>query len=413
MIIEASTLKGSIKAPDSKSHGHRVFILSALANSFTTIRFHSPLSEDLLVTLMALKSMGADVFTGSNEIVITPIKATPPSVSINFVESGSSLRMLLPVIAALGIELEATGEGKLPDRPLEDLMNLMEAHGVTFSSKTLPFKMTGKLTGGTWEIPGDVSSQYISGLLMAQAMVEEPTEIKLTTELRSPGYVEMTKEVLRDFGLTVENGKVTGEITTPGSITLEGDWSGAAFYLTAGAITGPITVEGLNVNSSQPDRAIVEILKDFGANVEVGDSEVKVSPGLIRGQEISIGSYPDLFMPIAVLGAYAHGKTFITDASVLRDKESDRFKAMETVLGDFGIETNSTEDSLEIIGGNLQSAHSHSFNDHRIAMAVTLLAMAQGGSMDNPYVIGKSYPEFYLDFVNLGGHLWDPALAKD
>src|SRR5699024_9503506 len=145
MIIEASTLKGSIKAPDSKSHGHRVFILSALANSFTTIRFHSPLSEDLLVTLMALKSMGADVFTGSNEIVITPIKATPPSVSINFVESGSSLRMLLPVIAALGIELEATGEGKLPDRPLEDLMNLMEAHGVTFSSKTLPFKMTGKL----------------------------------------------------------------------------------------------------------------------------------------------------------------------------------------------------------------------------------------------------------------------------
>ncbi len=413
MIIEASTLRGSINAPDSKSHGHRAFILSALANSFTTIRFNSPLSEDLLVTLMALRSIGADVFMGSHEVVITPIKATPASASINFVESGSSLRMLLPVIAALGIELEVTGEGKLPSRPLEDLMKLMEEHGVIFSSRTLPFKMTGKLTGGKWKIPGDVSSQYISGLLMAAAVVDEPVEIELTSEFRSPGYVEMTKDVMREFGLTVEDGKVSGEIITPGSITLEGDWSGASFYLTAGAITGPITVEGLDMNSNQPDRAIVDILRDFGANVQVREDEITVSPGLIRGQEVSIKPYPDLFMPVSVLGAYAHGTTSIKDASVLRRKESDRLEAMEKVLGDFGVEVEAGEDFLEITGGNLKSAHSQNFNDHRIAMAITLLAMAQGGSMDHPYVIGKSYPEFYVDFINLGGKLWDPASERE
>lgn len=412
MIIEASTLKGSIKAPDSKSHGHRVFILSALANTFTTVKFNSPLSEDLLVTLMALKAMGADVFMGSHEIVITPIRQKVPSMSVNFVESGSSLRMLLPVIAALGIELEATGEGKLPERPLRELMELMEAHGVHFSSYKLPFKMSGKLTGGKWEIPGDVSSQYISGLLMAQAIVEEPTEIVLTTELKSPGYVEMTKDVMREFGLTVEDGVVSGKITSPGSIELEGDWSGAAFYLTAGAITGPIIVEGLNLDSSQPDRKILEILEKFGATVKVEKDQIQVIPGLIRGQEISIESHPDLFMPLAVLGAYARGNTLITHASALRDKESDRLEAMESVLNDFGIETKSTEDSLEITGGNIKSAYSHSFNDHRIAMAVTLLAMAEGGSLDKPYVIGKSYPAFYQDFLNLGGKLWDPDLEE-
>lgn len=404
-----SKLSGQIMAPDSKSYGHRLLILAALGDKTTTINYRPPISMDLLTTIEVLKAMGAKIILRRNYLIVEPIREIPHSIKVNFAESGTSLRLLLPIIASLGIECRADGKGQLPNRPISELIALMGDHGVNFSNSRLPFTMSGKFTGSHWKIPGNISSQYISGLLLGSMLQDKRPQIELTTAPVSKSYIDLTIAIMESFGLKVENientYRVKGGIQSPKLISIEGDWSSAAFYLVAGAFQGPITITGLDLNSIQGDKKILKILKDFGAKIELKKDKITVSKDRFKGTSIDIDPTPDLFMPVCLLGAMANSKTIIYNIHRLKDKESNRINAMESVLRAFGINCTVEKNKFLIEASELKFGKTESFGDHRIAMAASILASVSGGIVEDVEVVEKSYPNFFIDYINLGGDI--------
>ena len=389
--LENSILRGSVDAPPSKSAAHRALICSFLAGGGNVEGIIS--SNDMNATVGALDALknGKD--------------------TINCLESGSTLRFIIPVAAALGKSVCFTGEGRLPERPVKEYISLLEAHGVKCKSNGfLPLEISGKLTGGRFEIRGDISSQYITGLLLALPLLKEKSEIVLTTPLQSKPYVDMTIKVLKDYNITVEETK-TGYIIPenqcfrPCNTKVEGDWSQAAFFLSAGAVNGDITVCNLDMNSTQGDREIVDILKRFGADIKVFENSVRARKSELSGIEIDAGNIPDLVPVLAVVAACAKGKTVIKNAERLRLKESDRIESVVSNLRKAGIEVCETPDGMIIEGGNAKGAQLCGFNDHRIVMAFSVLALEANGKtvISDAMSINKSYPGFFEDYSLLGG----------
>ena len=388
--LNSSVLCGSLIAPLSKSDVHRAAICSFLAGSELS---SAASSNDINATKNALKALS------KNEQVI------------NCGESGSTLRFLIPIAAALGKAVTFTGEGRLPERPVGEYLRLLGQHGVKCEySKTLPFAISGKLTPGLFELQGNVSSQYVTGLLFALPLLDGNSEIRLLTPLQSKPYVNMTLKTLARFGIVfneTENGYYIkgNQSYKECNYPLEGDWSQAAFFLAGGALTGDVTLRGLDINSPQGDREIVNILRRFGAEVTLSENGVRVKKSHLRAIKLDVSDIPDLVPVIAVLAAFAEGETEITGGERLRLKESDRITSVVCNLKKMGVDVTETTDGMVINGGSVKGASLDGYNDHRIVMAFSIAAAAAEGEtvISDALSINKSYPEFFSDYLSLGG----------
>ena len=390
--IQKSNISGTVQVPPSKSAAHRALICSFLAGGGNV----SPLidSKDMQATLGVISALKCD----------NPVA--------DCIESGSTLRFMIPVAAALGKTVKFVGRGKLPERPIGDYLRLLPEHGVKCDcTGTLPLTVSRQLTPGRFEIAGNVSSQYITGLLLALPILDGDSEIVLTTELQSKPYVDMTVKVMADFGVKVEERENSyfipgNQVYLKRDYTVEADWSQAAFFMVAGALFGDVTLTGLDVNSAQGDKEIADILKKFGADVTVDDDSVVVKKSQLHGIEIDATNIPDMVPSLAVAGAYASGKTVITGAERLRYKESDRIESIVYNLKKLGADVEETKDGMIITGGTLHAANMKGFNDHRIVMAMTVAATGVDGlsTIDDAQSINKSYPDFFNDFNSIGGN---------
>lgn len=406
MTVHPGRLSGSVPAIPSKSAAHRLLILAALAGEKTEIACPA-VSKDILATADCLRALGTDVARHSWGFSVTPGKA-PKGADLPCGESGSTLRFLLPVAAALGVEATFHLEGRLPQRPLAPLDGQLTARGVTLTRPTEDtLRCAGQLTPGDFTLPGNVSSQYVTGLLLALPLLSGASTLTVTGQVESAPYIALTEEALSQFGALPEKTNWQYEISprryqSPGKARVEGDWSNAAFFLAAGA-----SVTGLNEQSRQGDRAILELLQRFGATVREQEDTAAVSWDQLHGIDIDASAIPDLVPILAVLAAVAEGKTRIFNAQRLRLKESDRLTAVAALLQNLGGSVEVTADGLLIEGTGLSGGRVESFSDHRIAMAAAVAGTlaSQPVTIHGAGAVEKSYPGFFQDFQALGGIL--------
>lgn len=412
VIIRPTRVRGSIRPPASKSYGHRLLITSALADSPVDI-YGLCKCDDVKVTIDCLRNLGSDIKKIDDYFHVKPIKRIDEEqICLNFGQSGSSARFLLPIVAALGIPAKMIGEGRLPERPIGQLTSLLRRHGVNVSSDRLPIEISGTLRGEEFEIDGSVSSQFVSGMLFALSATGRKSKLTLVGDIQSANYIEMTLEVLKEFGIvpTREGRSFLFDGKTPcaakNALVVEGDWSAAAFWLTAGAIgAGDIVLRGLSHTSLQGDRAIVDALSRFGAKIKIEDNgDITASGGSgLRAAVIDCKNIPDLVPILSVAAAYAEGESRFDSIARLRVKESDRVAAIISMLGSFGIAAHADDDHLYVTGGRPVGGKIDSFKDHRIAMAAAICALSAEGESTvlNHKCTSKSYPSFWDDLMTV------------
>ena len=410
IVIEPSPLKGEITAIPSKSVAHRMLICAALADGPTTLRIPKT-SDDIDATADCLRALGAAITVNNEDYIVEPIAQIENIPLLDCGESGSTLRFLLPVAAAAADRCRFDGHGRLPERPLSDLTDAMKEHGVSFDGEKLPFTIGGRLRGGIYRLPGNVSSQYITGLLLALPLCEEDSVIELTTALESASYIDITLSVLKTFGITVHCERnryiIPGKqvFRSPGTLPVEGDWSNAAFFLTAAALNNDITMTGLNPNSAQGDRKIIALLEQLGAVTQKDNGRLTLRSDELKGCTIDIQDTPDLLPVLSVAAAFAQGKTTFINAARLRLKESDRLASSAAMIENLGGRAEVGEDELTVYGTGLIGGTVDSCNDHRIAMSAAVAATrcSKPVTILNAEAVKKSYPGFYNDYNKTGG----------
>lgn len=404
---------GCVCAPVSKSEAHRLLICAALGTEETELLCAAP-SEDVRATARCLSALGADIAETAEGFRVRPIGTAPAErCTLRCGESGATLRFLLPLCGALGARAVFLREGRLPQRPLAPLDDCLRAHGMTICEDGDRLFCEGRLCAGEYRVAGNVSSQYVSGLLLALPRLAGASSLRVTGALSSAPYVTMTEAALRAAGVRMtRQGDVwcipgAQRFTLPPRMAVEGDWSGAAFFLCMGALSARgVRVEELNTASSQGDRAVLALLRRLGAEVEETVGAVTVRRGALRGITIDADAIPDLIPPLAVLAAAVQGETRIENAARLRDKESDRLHALAQMLAALGAAVEETEDTLTIRGtGALRGGAVETRSDHRLAMAAALAACASRAAitLDNDTCVRKSYPRFWEDFARLKG----------
>lgn len=390
--ISPRRLSGTAVIPSSKSCAHRLLIAAALCDVPTRVKLNA-MNDDISATARCLHALGAKIMQTREGLDVQPIARPCGSPQTLFCgESGSTLRFLLPVAAALGARCTFTGCGRLPERPNAPLIEALRAHGVHADADLLPLSLSGTLMGGDYALPGNISSQYISGLLLALPLCKQDSVLRLTTPLQSASYVDITLEVLRQFSIRME---ATGEgwlipgnqkYRSPGVVQVEGDWSGAAFWLAANEMGSHVHCEGLSERSTQGDRAIRAHLSALGDVIDVSDT-------------------PDL-APVLAVAATAHpGITRITGAARLRLKESDRLSTVTRMLHALNGRVEELEDGWIIHGGPLSGGTVEGCNDHRIVMSAAIAATVASGEVvvTDAQSIHKSYPDFFETYNALGG----------
>ena len=408
-------LVGRIRAISSKSDVHRFLFAAALADGRSSVHF-TTLSDDIAASIAALRALGAGISLsgadGNYTAEIDGIAEPRRDALLDAAECGTTARLLLPIAAALGGGFTLTGKPGLAARPFDALCTALAAHGAQLDRARLPITGRGRLQSGVYRIRGDVSSQYISGLLFALPRLAGDSEILLTTPLVSAGYVDMTLDTLARFGVQVE--KTAGGFCIPGGQTFtpvrgyaaEGDWSNAGYFLAAGALGGNVTVEGLSAYSRQRDRRLLDLLMQAGAAVtRHPDGSITVSGGRLRGIDANGEDIPDALPMLAAVLATAAGESRITGAARLRLKESDRIAttaAMRTALGG---DVTAHADGFAVRGKRLVGGTVDAANDHRILMTAAVLAAATEGGVTirGAEAVNKSYPTFFEDLQKLGG----------
>lgn len=408
------TLKGEVTPPPSKSQAHRLLICAALAVEPCSIVCNS-VNDDIMATMRCLNALGARITFSSGVFDVQPIEIVKGG-TLDCGESGSTLRFLMSVAAVLGADATFTGAGKLPQRPMGALTDVLGAHGMAFERHTadeLPVTCSGTLQGGKFTLPGNISSQYLTGLLFALPLAAVDSEIEVTGGLTSASYIDMTIDALRMAGISVERRnniftiKGNQQYRMPERVVVEGDWSSAAFWVVAGVIgKQPVTVCGMNNESLQGDSAIVDYLRSMGAFITVEDDRVVAMPSHLFGTELDCMDTPDLVPILSVAAAVAQGTTTFINVGRLRFKESDRLAAMKSVLESFGIASSVGEDTFTVYCGEpVALTPVESFGDHRIAMSAAVLStVAQGvTTINGSGCVAKSYPSFFEDFASLGG----------
>ena len=405
---------GSVVIPASKSQAHRLLICAALGERETVIECGGT-SADIEATARCLAALGAGISRDeAGRFHVKPVRSVPEGIcELRCGESGSTLRFLLPAAGALGARAVFRMEGRLPERPLSPLDEVLTEHGMTIRQDGANLFCEGSLTPGRYEIGGGVSSQYISGLLMALPRLDGDSRLEVTGKLESAGYVAMTEAALRLAGIrfdrTGQSSFIPGgqRCSLPETCRVEGDWSNAAFFLCMGALSHEgVTVYGLDPASPQGDRAVLDILRRFGACVSENGGAVTVRSAPMRGIEIDAAPIPDLIPVLSVVAAAAGGETHIINAGRLRLKESDRLKSTARLLRDLGGSVEELESGLIINGGRtLAGGTAETFRDHRIAMSAAVAACICAGSVTvtDSGCVAKSYPRFWDDLGQLHG----------
>ena len=395
---------GEVIAPPSKSFAHRYLIAAYLAGKKCTVK-NVGNSDDVNATVRALKSLGGKLERKGDDVVVLG-KEKADNVTVDCGESGSTLRFLLPVAAALGINAEFTGSERLLSRPIEDIARAVEGHSAVITGH----KTCGRLQAGKYILDGSLSSQFITGLLFALSVLDGESEIVLTGKRVSAGYIDITLSVLREFGVQITETAtgyiITGGYNPPSEVTVEGDWSGAAFMLSIGALTGEVTVKNLKYPSLQSDSAIVGILQKFGVCLTADKNSVTAKKGDISGvNAIDCENCPDIAQVISSIAAFYKGETVLTGIKRLKIKESDRIIAIINTLASCGIKAVSDGENLTVFGGNPKGGSFDGGNDHRTVMSSAVIACGADGVsvIDGAEHCAKSYPEFFEDLKRLGG----------
>ena len=411
--IQPGRLSGKINIPTAKAAAHRAIICAILSKGTCTISNVDEI-DDISTTISAARSLGANIDFTNGILTIKGISSPPESATVNCLESGSTLRFFVPVAAALGINATFLGEARLPMRPMTPLTDVLTAHGITITKSDNAneiFTISGKLACGRFELPGNISSQYITGLLFALPLLDGDSEIILTTPLESRGYVDMTLNALANAGIEItvkENGYFIkgGQQYNSKNSAAEGDYSSGAFWLCAGAVNSQISVSGLDPNSVQGDKAVISILKKFGADVKIDSDCVTVSSNKLSAVDIDVSDIPDLLPILAVVAAFANGTSCLYNAARLRLKESDRLATVTAGLKALGADIEEHSDKLVITGKKtLGGGTVESFVDHRIAMCMSIAALGCTGEtvIKGAECVSKSYPQFYKHLKDLGG----------
>ncbi|MBQ3761395.1 MAG: 3-phosphoshikimate 1-carboxyvinyltransferase [Clostridia bacterium] len=401
---------GVVKVPASKSRAHRMLISAALSLHESVLAVDG-LSDDIRATAACLTALGAGISFRGDTITVRPITELPKGEAVlPCGESGSTLRFLLPIVGALGVKAAFSLRGRLPERPLSPFKEELIAHGMSIVQTGDTLRVSGRLESGAFRLPGDVSSQFISGLLFALPILKGDSRLLIEGRIESEDYVRMTEEQLLQSGVLAERMdggwqiKGAQRYNAPAHSTAEADWSNAAFFLCMGALSRRgVCVTGLDPSSSQGDRAILEILKCVGAHVEVGEGAVTVRRGELLPVTVDASAIPDLVPALGALLSVCEGESRVVNAARLRMKESDRLKTTREMLCALGADVNETPDGLVIRGQSfLPGGEAESANDHRIAMASAVAACLSGGAIiKNAECVSKSYPEFWTHFDSL------------
>ena len=402
---------GTVAAPPSKSHVHRALICASAAAGRSRITCGGT-SEDTEATAGCLRALGTDITYINGTYVIEPGSCSGglrPAV-LRCGESGSTVRFLIPYALVMGRESVFVMEGRLPDRPLDPLLDTLAKHGGRFYRPVRNRLIAcGKIGPGEYEIDGSLSSQFVSGLMMALGAVGGRSVIRVTGNEASKPYIGLTARTLKQFGADVtEDGpviRIEGTGYRPSNVLAEGDWSNAAVFLCAGAVSGgEVTVTGLDTGSVQGDREILDILKAAGAQVKADGDSVTVSGGNMTGFEADAGDIPDLVPVMAVLAASCHGTSVISGCSRLRLKESDRIESVCSMIESLGGTVSENDGIITVNGtGSLRGGTVGSRGDHRIAMAAAAAACICGDkvTIEGAEVVSKSFPGFWDELGRL------------
>jgi len=389
LTVSPSRLKGTVQAIPSKSQAHRFLICAAFADKPTTL--HCPqTNEDIQATAACLNALGANIQRVHSGYEVVPILTVPREATLPCGESGSTLRFMLPIAGALGIKATFLMKGRLPQRPLSPLWELMEEKGCTLTRPTADsICCSDQLQPGNYTINGGVSSQFITGLLFALSLLPGESHLEITGKVESRPYIRMTQLALSSFGVQTDSGILGNNfpLRSPGEITVEGDWSNAAFFLAAASMGQAIEVAGLSMHSPQGDRAAAELLSALRDFVTVDAADI-----------------PDLVPILSVVAGFKNGAIF-TNIGRLRLKESDRVATVAAMLQQLGANTVITEDTLTVYPGQYRSCTIDAAGDHRIAMAAAIAATVADGPVTilGAQCVSKSYPSFWTEFGKLGG----------
>ena len=407
-----SQLNGSVCAPPSKSDVHRAVICAALSGGVCRVA-PVAMSDDIKATVGCIEALGAETSLNGDTLKINGTNMFKNKTAVlDCGESGSTLRFFIPIAAGGGVKAEFTGRGRLPERPLSVYLKCLPAAGVKcLGENNLPLTIEGKLKSGIFDIAGNISSQFITGLLFALPLLSGDSKIILTTKLQSEGYVNMTIGCMKRFGVYVERTDYGyfikgGQRYAARDYRTDGDWSQAAFFMTAGALSGCVTVGGLNMLCAQGDKKIAELLDGFGADVRLDRNGVTVKKSALKALNIDASQIPDLVPVLAVAASLAEGTTRIYNAGRLRDKESDRLKSTCDMLNALGGRARITEDGLLITGvKRLKGGTVNGYGDHRIVMAAAVAALRCENevTITDAESISKSYPDFFEEYEKLGG----------
>ncbi len=381
ITITPRKLSGTVKAIPSKSQAHRYLICSAFAKTPTTL-ICPDTNRDIEATADCLRALGCDIQRTEEGYHIVPIQKIPEKALFNCCESGSTLRFMLPIAGALGVDATFQMAGRLPQRPLSPLWEEMERMGCILTRPTDDtIHCCGKLQPGNYSIDGSVSSQFITGLLFALSLLKGESNLQITGKIESKPYIDMTQKAMTLFNAP--------QYRSPGTVTVEGDWSNGAFWLAAKQLGSDLTVENLDENSPQGDREVAMILPQLESGAA----------------EISTADIPDLVPILSVVAAAKHGAVF-TNIQRLRMKESDRVASTIAMLEALGGKATATEDTLQVFPCRFNEGTVDACNDHRIAMAAAIASTICSNKVTilGADCVKKSYPGFWEEFTRLGGN---------
>ncbi|MGL4740150.1 MAG: 3-phosphoshikimate 1-carboxyvinyltransferase [Sarcina sp.] len=423
--IKSKKLEGTVAVPPSKSMAHRAVICASLAKGESIIS-NIDLSDDIIATIEAMKSLGAEIEKiDANTYKINGSKTfeSLKNTVIDCNESGSTLRFLVPLSIARENTVKFIGKGNLGKRPLDIYYDIFNRQGVKYSyeNSILNLNISGQIKGEIFNILGNISSQFISGLMFTLPLLEDDSKIIITTELESKGYLDLTLSMLERFGITIINNNYK-EFIIPGrqkykafDYKVEGDYSQAAFYLVAGYLGSKVGIKDLDIESLQGDKEAIEILENMGGRMVIENKTIAICKSSEEESIIDASGCPDVIPVIAVAASLTKGITRIVNAKRLRIKECDRLSAIATELNKLGAKVCEFEDSLVIEGVDmLKGSEVSSHDDHRIAMSMAIASTKCVGDiiLDNPNCVSKSYPDFWEDFKNLGGEYIEWNMGK-
>jgi 3-phosphoshikimate 1-carboxyvinyltransferase len=423
VTIQPSQLKGIIQAPASKSSMQRACAAALLSKGTSTI-YNPGHSNDDKAAIGIIKALGASVEINNEELIINnsgfPFTTHHSPLTIDCGESGLSIRMFTPIVALSDKEITINGSGSLETRPMDFFDDILPLLGVKIKSNDgkLPMTVQGPLVPANIEVDGSLSSQFLTGLLMAySAAGANDVSIKVK-DLKSKPYIDLTLDVMKQFGMNVPENKNYKEFVfhnepthdsqlTTHQYTVEGDWSGGAFLLVAGTIAGSITIRGLDLSSTQADRKIMDALMNANAAIAMEAKGIQAHPGGLRGFEFDATDCPDLFPPLVALASYCEGETKIKGVRRLKHKESNRGVTLQDEFDLMGVKIVIDDDTMIIHGGSVKGADVHSHHDHRIAMACAVAALGANSEtvIEEAYAVKKSYPDFYNDLKSLGANV--------